>query len=348
MRVGIIGTGHIARQHLGCLRELPGVKVAAVCDLSRGLAEAAAERFGIDRWFTDSRRMLEEAKPDVVHVTTPPTSHYRLASDAIEAGAHVLVEKPITVTFGEVQSLLAQARQKNRVLIEDYNYIFNKPVQHLLKLIEAGEFGEVVHVEVMICLDILARGNSFCDPNAPHPCLTMAGGAIADFLPHLASLAHAFVGAHHSVRSTWRKRADSPLPSDELQAMVSAQRGTATLGFSAHSQPDMFWLRVNGTRMRATANLFETRMTIERVRGGPKPLVPLFNSLDEARAVRRSAFGSLMRKLSGGPGAYEGLWTLLGRTYEALDRGGEPPVSAGQIEEVNRLIDDLKNPEYQF
>src|SRR5438067_1801103 len=119
VKVGIIGTGHIARQHLACLRELPGVQVAAVCDLSRAMAESAAERFGVPRWFTDSRAMLEQTKPDVVHVTTPPTSHYRLASDALAAGAHVLVEKPITVTFGEVESLVRQARDARRVLIED-------------------------------------------------------------------------------------------------------------------------------------------------------------------------------------------------------------------------------------
>src|SRR5205807_4128848 len=101
--------------------------------------------------------------------------------DALAAGAHVLVEKPITVTFGEVESLVRQARDARRVLIEDYNYAFNRPVQHLLKLIESGKFGAVVHVEVLICLDLLAPGNPFCDPNAPHPCLSMAGGAIADF-----------------------------------------------------------------------------------------------------------------------------------------------------------------------
>src|SRR2546423_15435705 len=112
MNIGIIGTGHIARQHLACLRELPGVRIAAVCDLSRAMAESAAERFGVPAWFTDSRRMLEEVKPDVVHVTTPPTSHFRLASDALDAGAHVLVEKPITVTFGEAQALVEKARDK--------------------------------------------------------------------------------------------------------------------------------------------------------------------------------------------------------------------------------------------
>ena len=69
------------------------------------------------------------------------------------------------------------------------------------------------------------------------------------------------------------------------------------------------------------ANLFETRLTIDRVRAGPKPLTPLFNGLHEARDVRRGALGSLVRKLSGGPGAYEGLWDLITKTYQALGSG---------------------------
>jgi predicted dehydrogenase len=174
----------------------------------------------------------------------------------------------------------------------------------------------------------------------------LAGGAIVDFLPHLASLAHLFVGPHHSVQTLWSKRGarPSPLSCDEFRALVDAERGSAVLGFSANSQPDAFWLRVYGDKMQAVANLFETRLTIDRVRGGPKPLRPLLNGLREARDVRRAALGSLKRKLSGGPAAYEGLWDLLARTYRAVSSGTEPPITPRQIIEVNHLVDDLKTP----
>jgi hypothetical protein len=132
------------------------------------------------------------------------------------------------------------------------------------------------------------------------------------------------------------------VPYDEFRALVDAERGTASLGFSARTQPDAFWLRVYGTRAQAVANLFETRLTFDRVRGGPKPLRPLANGLAEAAGVGRSAVGSLVRKLSGGPGAYEGLWELLRRTYRALGSGGELPVTARQVVEVNRLVEDLR------
>jgi predicted dehydrogenase len=345
MSVAVIGTGAIAKQHLACLRKLHNVRIAGVCDLSRSMAESAASRFGVDRWYTDHRKMLDELHPDVVHITTPPTSHYRLSMDALAADAHVLVEKPATVEYAELEDLLAEARSHNRHVIEDYNYIFNDPVQRVLRLIDSGEFGQVTHVEISLCLDILSPGGAFVDENAPHPCLSMDGGAIADFLPHLASLAHAFVGAHKNVATLWTKRGTSILPSDEFRALIEADRGSAELVFSAHTQPDSFQIRVYGQHMRTSINLFEPHLTIDRVRSCPKPLIPFFNGLADSAETARSSFRGLIRKLSGGPGAYEGLWQLLSRTYTALATGSSMPVTMQQIQEVNHLVAAMKDKE---
>jgi predicted dehydrogenase len=341
LRAALVGAGQIARQHLTCLQELTGVEIAAVCDLSPAVARSAAERHRARAWFTDYSTMLREAKPDVVHVTTPPTSHFRLAMEALESGAHVIVEKPATTTLAEMQLLSARAAELGRVVLEDYNYVFSRAPRQMLEWIRSGEFGAVTHVDVRICLNILGPGG-FADPNAPHPCLTMAGGAIADFLPHLASLAYAFVGPHRTAHTIWSKRSESLLPYDEFQAMVDCEHGTASLAFSSHSQPDAFWLRVYGERMHASANLFETRLTSERVRSGPKPLQPLFNGLEEGGAIRKAARSTLMRKFRGGPGSYDGLFELLARTYRALANDTPLPLEAHQVLAVNQLVDALK------
>ena len=261
--------------------------------------------------------------------------------DSLQAGAHVIVEKPATATFDELNALLACSRDVGRVLIEDYNYLFNRGPREILRRIQSGEFGGVVHVEAMICLDILGP-TGFADPNSPHPCLTLAGGAIADFLPHLASLANLLVGPHTRAYAVWKKRKASILPFDEFRGLVDAEGGTAALAFSASSQPDAFWLRVYGERMQATANLFETRVTFEGVRPGPKPLQPLLNGLEEGKAIRRAAVGTLARKFRGGPGAYEGLYELLARTYRALADGSALPIPPQQVLDVNRLVAALK------
>jgi predicted dehydrogenase len=340
VKAALIGAGQIARQHLACLKRLPSVELAAICDLSPATAEASAERYGIPAWFTDHHSMLERTRPDVVHVTTPPTSHFRLAMDSLEAGAHVIVEKPATATFEELEALVRRAQEVGRHLIEDYNYVFNRAPQAIQQRIKSGEFGTVAHVEVLICLDILGP-SGFADPNSPHPALSLAGGAIADFLPHLASLAHFFVGPNRTTRTVWSKRKPSPLPFDEFRGIVEGQRGTASLGFSSSSQPDAFWLRVYGERMQATANLFETRLTFDGPRNVPKPLRPFFSGLEEGKTIRRAALATLLRKFKG-PGAYEGLWTLLAQTYAALADSSALPVTARDVLEVNRMIESLK------
>ena len=346
MKAALIGAGQIARQHLACLKTLPGVDLVAICDLSSATAEAAAERYGIRAWFTDQRAMLEKVRPDVVHVTTPATSHFGLAMDALKAGAHVIVEKPATPTFEELETLVRRAQRAGRHLVEDYNYVFNHAPQEILRRIETGEFGAVTHVEVLICLDILGPGG-FADPNSPHPALALAGGAIADFLPHLASLAHLFVGPHHIAQPVWTKRKSSVLPFDEFRAVLEAERGTAALGFSSNSQPDAFWLRVYGERMQSTANLFETRLTFDGPRNVPKPLRPFFSGLEEGKTIRHAALATLLRKFKE-PGAYEGLWELLARTYRALADGSAPPITATDVLEVNRMVEALKPKEQRL
>jgi predicted dehydrogenase len=340
VKAALIGAGQIAKQHLACLKTLPGVELAAICDLSPAAAEAAAERYGVRSWFTDHRAMLETARPDVVHVATPPTAHFRPAMDSLDAGAHVIVEKPATPAIEQLETLVGRAQKAGRHFVEDYNYIFNAAPQAILRRIASGEFGAVTHVEVLICLDIFGP-EGFADPNSSHPALALAGGAIGDFLPHLASLAHLFVGPHRTAQTVWTKRKSSVLPFDEFRAVVDAERGTATLGFSANSQPDAFWLRVYGERMQATANLFETRLTFDGGRDAPKPLRPFFSGLEEGKVIRRAALATLLRKFKG-PGAYEGLWGLLARTYGALAAGSVLPVTARQVLEVNRMVEALK------
>jgi predicted dehydrogenase len=290
--------------------------------------------------------MLAEADLDVVHITTPPQSHFKLAMDALDAHANVIVEKPATVHLHELETLLDRAERNNCFVMEDYNYVFNGTIQQILGLVQSGEFGEVTHVEVMLCLNILARGSAFLDPNVPHPTRSLQGGAVADFITHLASLVYTFIGPHRSVSTIWSKRSPShPLPVDEFRGMIDAERGTGWIGFSAQTQPDLFEIRVYGTKMRATANLFEPRLTVDRIRRGPRPLTPLLNGFAESHDAFSGAVDGLVRKLSGGPGSYEGVWELLARTYAALADGTNPPVTADHVRQINRLIADLKGQE---
>ena len=345
IRAALIGTGRIAQEHLACLRQLPGVELAGVCDRYGSLAEMTADRFGVGAWFSDHRAMLEQVKPDVVHITTPPASHVPLTLDALDAGSHVFVEKPITTSYEEFRTLRAKAEEKRRHLVEDHNYVYNASVRKIVELVKSGEFGEVRHVDVFFCVGIFGEGSPFADPNLPHGALKLKGGAVADFLPHLASLAHAFVGAHTSARSLWKEEAGH---FREFRAMVNAERGTASVGLSTQAQPNAFWLRVYGTKMHAEADLLEPRLTITPLRSCHAGLMPLVNGMHEAWDVGKSALRGFKGRLAADPMANEGIWELISQTYRALQSGAEPPVSLDDVDEVNRLVEDFTREELQL
>jgi predicted dehydrogenase len=337
-RVALIGTGYIAREHLRCLRTLPDVEVEAVCDRSPALAEATAEEFRVPRFFPDAARMLAEVRPDVVHVTTPPQSHVALARLALEAGSHVFVEKPLALSRSDAEALLDLAEARGRWLIEDHNYLFSPAVQSLLETAARGDLGQCVQVDVLFAVNPLGPGSRHGDPAAPESLVGLPGGAVLDFVTHLAYLACAFAGAPSVATTQWRRMSPGASTWDEFRALVRCESGFASLAWSANAQPDTFSLRVHGTQLRGSASLFEPLLAIERLHPGARPLIPVRNGFSAARAYASSAILGLWRKLQGRPVTYSGLWELLARTYAAHQRGAAPPISTAQVRAANRLV----------
>jgi predicted dehydrogenase len=333
IRVAVIGAGYIAREHLRCLRSLPGVTVAAIADRSPTLAEAVAEEFGVAQHFGEAQRMLDAVGPDFVHVTTPPQSHVLLTRLALEAGCHVFVEKPLALSRADADALLDLAQARGRWLLEDHNYLFNPSVQALLR----ADLGRCVHLDALFAVNPLGIGSRHGDAAAPESLVALPGGAVLDFVTHLAYLACAFLGAPRSASTQWRPAPAAPTWG-EFRALVECEGGSAALGWSASAQPDTFSLRVHGTKARGAASLFEPLLTLEQVHDGPRPLIPVRNGLAASRAYARSALLGLWRKLQGRPVTYAGLWELLARTYAAFDGGAPPPISLDQIRRVNGLV----------
>ena len=113
------------------------------------------------------------------------------------------------------------------------------------------------------------------------------------------------------------------------------------LGFNGLAQPDQFVVRVDGTRQRRTVNIFENRTSREKQLDITRPLIPLLNGLLEGFDASTGSVRALSGKLSGGPGAYHGLWALLEETYVALSTGAQPPITPRHIRAVTALVNDL-------
>src|SRR5205823_124729 len=148
LRVAIIGCGKIADQHLLAIDRIPDCKVIAACDRELLMADQLAERFGVASCFSDAREMLTTARPDVVHVTTPPQSHFALGKQCLERGSHLYLEKPFTVTADEAEFLIGLATQNGLKITAGHNYQFTPPMLEMRRLTKEGFLGgEPVHLE---------------------------------------------------------------------------------------------------------------------------------------------------------------------------------------------------------
>jgi len=336
----VIGCGAIGGEHLAALADIKNIRVAAVCDLSAARAEAVAERYGAEKWYTNYEDLVAEVRPNLVHITTPPASHFSIAKHCLAAGCNVLCEKPITVNYQEFCALKRLANENHCLLMEDQNYRYHSSIQKISDLLSAGKFGDVIDVQIFLSLNVLAPDSPYVDRNAPHFATALRGGLIGDFLTHIAYLAYIFTGSVADLRTIWTKhRPELTWPADEFRGFIKGERATAYVAFSGNAQPDGFWIRVIGTKMHAEANLFEPpRLTLRRLRPGEPALSKLIDGVAEARDVLKGAVAGFWRKL-GGTSRYDGLPELISATYRALEKGEGAPIPLDEIDEIARLVD---------
>ena len=155
LRVAIIGCGKIADSHAEQIKRVDGSAIVAACDREPLMAKQLADRFGAEAHYVEPREMLLQSRPDVVHITTPPASHFDLASLCLEAGCHVYVEKPLTVRAEETEQLLALAAQKRRKLTVGHDDQFSHVARRMRKLVAEGYLGgPPVHMESSFCYDL--------------------------------------------------------------------------------------------------------------------------------------------------------------------------------------------------
>lgn len=146
VRLALVGCGYWGPKILRAAASVPGVTVAFVVDQKAERAESVQRQFPTARVATAAGEILN-GDVDAVLVATDAASHSELAAEALEAGVHVLVEKPLAMTAGECRSLGERARSAGLTLMAGHTFRFSPAVQHVMGLLDRGELGEVYYVD---------------------------------------------------------------------------------------------------------------------------------------------------------------------------------------------------------
>jgi predicted dehydrogenase len=142
--VGIIGLG-FGRAHIAGF-QAAGCQVTALCQRDVAAAQKIAERYGVTRVFDRWERMLEDARPDIVVIATPPGLHRSIAREALAKGCHVLCEKPLALDGGEAQDMVEAAARSGRVAMTSFNWRFPAGMQRFRAMVEEGVVGRPLHM----------------------------------------------------------------------------------------------------------------------------------------------------------------------------------------------------------
>lgn len=147
LRIGVIGLGGISQlNHLPNLSRIKDVVINGVAEIKSNTLQSVSEKFNIKNKFADYREMLRSTELDAVLIATPTGTHKEIALDCLNAGKHVMIEKPIATSSAEAEEIAATAKNKGLVAVVGMNMRFRPDIMLLKSVIQSGEIGEIFHI----------------------------------------------------------------------------------------------------------------------------------------------------------------------------------------------------------
>lgn len=349
IRVGIVGCGKIADEHVMSIRQIDGCEIVGVCDREELMAGQLAERFGIGGAYPSLEAMLDGARPGVIHITTPPQSHYELGRQALDAGCHVLLEKPFTVTARETEELVRLAESRSLKLAVDHDEQFSPAAQSLRRLVREGYLGgPPVHMESYYCYDFgNAQYARAMLGDRSHWVRQLPGQLLQNNISHgLARIAEYLQGDDPAVTAQGftsgflRGLGETELI-DELRVLIDDGRCTAYFTFSSQMRPTLRHFRLYGPRNALI--LDHDQQTLIRVSGSRfksylEKFVPPWiyakqygaNSIANMRAFLKRDFHMKT-----------GMKRLFEAFYRSIEGNGPVPIPYREIVLTARMMDDI-------
>lgn len=341
MRVGIVGGGQIATVHIPYIRSHPGAEVVGLADTDEGRARSTAARFGIASTCRSLAELLERHRPDVVHIVTPPQTHAALGIEAMEAGCHVFVEKPMAVNVEEAEAMEAAARRHGVKLCVDHNHLFDPALVAARSMLAQGAIGELVSVETYEGFSLGTPDNPYVQPGAAaHWVHRLPGGIFQNLAPHPVYLMLAFLDPPKSLHAVAQKTGRVPTAfADELRVLATSDNGLGCFMVSLSIQPFMKYVHLYGTDGTIRVNLSTNSLTVARDRNLPRALARGMLGVDEAAQLVQGTVANAYRVARGRLRPYPGMGVLIGKFYKSIEEDRPAPVDGEAGREVVRVLD---------
>ena len=329
--------------------KMPGAELVGACDSEELMARQLCERFKVRHAFGNVSEFLEVARPDVVHITSPPQTHMALGRQCLEAGCNVMFEKPFALNTGEVEALIGLADGKGLKITVDHNVQFTQCSLKMRELVQSGFLGgPPVHVESVWCYSYGDAGYAKALlGEKTHWVRGLPGKMLHNIISHGVSKIAEFMTAEtpkvmaYGFPSKTMQELNETDIIDELRVIIHDDRPmTAYFTFSTQMSPPIHELRIYGPKRSLVVN--DLHQTVIEVTGNYKsylnhfipPLVDakqhLKNSLSNVRRfIRRDGYFEYGRK------------HLIETFYRSITHGEPLPIPYREILLTSKIMDGI-------
>ena len=350
LKVAIIGCGKIADSHVLEIQRIKRCEIVAVCDQEPLMARQLYERFPIKRYFSDVTELLSEARPDVVHITTPPQSHFDIAKHCLESGCHVYVEKPFTLYEEEAQTLIALAKERQRKITVGHDDQFGHAARRMRALVQSGFLGgRPVHMESHYCYEL--RESSYATAlfgDKRHWVRRLPGKLLQNVISHgLARIAEFLksespqIIAYGFVSPFLKSKAEKEII-DELRVIIcDEERTTAYFTFSSQMRPSLHQFCIYGPKNGLV--LDHDQETLIKLRGtrfasyAEKFIPPVMN----AKQYVGNLSTNLRTFLANDFHMKSGMKYLIESFYRSITEGAPEPIPHREILLTAKIMDTI-------
>lgn len=348
LKAAIVGCGAIADAHAWAIQSVKG-RIVAACDAEPLMTKQLCERFGVPAAYNELTRMLEEARPDVIHVLTPPQSHFSIAEKCLNHGAHVYLEKPFTLYPEETDKLLALASAKKLKVTVGHDALFTPAAIEGRRLVDEDYLGGApLHMESYYGYEFGNMYGNALLTDKQHWVRKLPGKLLHNIISHgIARVAEYIYGdnpeviAHGFVSPVLRQMGETEII-DELRVIIRDEKGTtAYFTFSSRMRPTANQLRIfgpkNGLFMDETQQLV-IRMSGQRYKSYAEKFIPPV-------AYSRQYLGNFFRnmRLFLGKNFHNeaGKQYLTRAFYRAIAEGAPDPIPHEKIRLTGWIMDRI-------
>jgi predicted dehydrogenase len=349
LKVAIVGCGKIADAHAAQIVRIEGSDIVGVCDREPLMARQLYERFPVRRYFGDLTELLSHSRPQVVHITTPPQSHFDVATTCLEWGCHVYVEKPFTLRAEDARALIALATSKGLKLTVGHDDQFSHGARRMRELVQAGFLGgPPVHMESHFGYELDDTHARALLTDTHHWVRRLPGKLLHNIISHgIARIAEFLttdspqVIAHGFASPLLRRLGETDIV-DELRVVISEERRTtAYFTFSSQLRPSLHQFALYGPQNGLVLNQDQetvVELPGRRLKSYLEQLVaPMLVARQYVAGAARNGRAFLKRDFH----AKSGMKHLIEAFYRSITDGTPVPIPYREIVLTAKIMDDI-------